>query len=120
MKKKLNFNYDELEKENYKLLVSEILNFLKNNKKIDIDEIIFKFQQKFKVVEVPVKPLEKSLFYQFTKDIPLGQNIQGHLETTENGKPIRLPIIVFSADLNTLDDMINTIIKKYNELNVKK
>jgi hypothetical protein len=119
MKSKLNekqkmvsvYNYDDITIEE-KSIVLELLDLLKERKKagVDLSIIIEEFKQKFKIEEIPQKPIENTLWDYYTKDVLIGQNIQGFKTITENNKKINIPVLCFSADIDTLNKLITKIL----------
>ena len=72
---------------------------------------------RFQIVEIPMKPVEESLWHQFTKNERIGLSVQGFRESKDDeGNKIRIPHIGFSADLDYLDEMIQRIAKKVREI----
>ena len=77
-------------------------------------------KNKFQVVEIPLKKIEDSVWGQLTKDERLGMSMQGFRQSSdENGNPIRIPHIGFSADLDYLDEFVNRLVNKVNNLKTK-
>ncbi len=109
------FDYDKIT-DNDKKLITEIIKFLRSREQVPISLVIEELKTKFKIVEVPMKPVEESIWYEFTKDEKIGASIQGFRETKIDGKKIRIPHIAFSADLDVLDGLINRVIKKFKEM----
>jgi len=100
-----------------KLLIEEILSILKNRKGIPVDMIVDEINTKFSLEEIPMMDIKKTLWYQLTKDEPLGQNIQGfRMSLDEKQNKIKVPFISFQADLDFLDGFINRLVQKVNNL----
>lgn len=100
----------------HKKLVEEIIKILKRKDNASTDDVIEELKVKFKVDLPPTLDIEKSLWHEFTKDYKLGSSIQGHIDTTVNGKKFRNPLINFTADLETLDKMLIDFKIKFEEL----
>jgi hypothetical protein len=100
-----------------KLLIEEILNILKNRKEIPVEMTINEIKSKFGLEEIPMMDIESTLWYQLTKDEPLGQNIQGfRISFDEQQNKIKVPFLAFSADLDFLDGFVNRLVQKVNDL----
>jgi hypothetical protein len=100
-----------------KLLIEEILNILKNRKNIPLEMTIDEIKSKFGLEEIPMMDIEETLWYQLTKDEPIGQNIQGfRISLDENQAKVKVPFIAFSADLDFLDEFVNRLVQKANNL----
>jgi len=100
----------------HKKLVEEIIKILKRKDNASTDDVIEELKVQFKVDLPPTLDIEKSLWHEFTKDYKLGSSIQGHIDTTVNGKKFRNPLINFTADLETLDKMLIDFKIKFEEL----
>ena len=112
-----NYDFDkigDLEKE----FVENVINFIKSKDGVSTDTVITEMKHRYKIEEIPMKKIEDSLWYQFTKNEKIGANIQGFRQTLQDGKPIRIPHVHFSSDLDYLDDMINRIIEKVRQLKI--
>ena len=116
-----NFNKDDAQK-----IIRDVFYILFQDSENQTEEIKKYLETKkkeleifFKVEEIPLMKLESSLWHQFTKDEKLGQSVQGVRTATVDGKKINIPHIGFSADLDYLDDLINNVIKKAKQLNIK-
>ena len=82
--------------------------------------IIEELKTKFQLVEIPLKKIEDSIWGQLTKDERLGQSVQGFRNSTdEHGNQIRIPHVGFSADLDYLDEFVNRLVNKVNNLKTK-
>ena len=100
-----------------KTVVKEIIDFLRQREGVPNSMLIEELKQKFQLVEIPMKKVEDTVWGQLTKDERIGMSVQGFRNSTdENGKPIRIPHIGFSADLDYLDGFVNRLIKKANEV----
>lgn len=100
-----------------KLLISEILSILKNRNGIPVDMIVEEINTKFSLEEIPMMDIKETLWYQLTKDEPLGQNIQGfRISLDEKQAKIKIPFIAFQADLDFLDGFVNRLVEKVNNL----
>jgi hypothetical protein len=100
-----------------KAVVNEIIKLLRDRKGIPSDMVVEELKTKFDLVEVPMKKIEDTVWGQLTKDERIGQSIQGFRETKdENGNRIRIPHIGFSADLDYLDDFLNRLVQKAQEI----
>jgi len=105
------YNYDDITIEE-KSIVLELLDLLKERKKlgVDLSIIIEEFKQKFKIEEIPQRPIENTLWDHYTKDVNLGQNIQGFKTITENDKKIKIPVLGLTADIDTLNKFVTKIL----------
>lgn len=100
-----------------KLLINEIISILKSRKEVPIDMVVEEINTKFEIEEIPMMDIKDTLWYQLTKDEPLGQNIQGfRMSLDENQNKIKVPFISFQADLDFLDGFLNRLVQKVNNL----
>lgn len=100
-----------------KLLIAEILEILKNRKQVPMDIVVEEINNKFNMEEIPMMDVEETLWYQLTKDEPLGQHVQGfRMSLDEKQNKIKVPFIAFQADLDFLDGFINRLVQKVNNL----
>jgi hypothetical protein len=111
-----NYDYGNIT-DSDKKVVTEIIDLLRARGSIPCSMVAEEFITRFQLEEIPMKPIEQSLWHQFTKNERIGSSMQGFRETKdENGKKIRIPHIGFSADLDYLDEMIQRIAKKVKEI----
>ena len=111
-----NYDYGNIT-DSDKKVVTEIIDLLRARGSIPCSMVAEEFITRFQLEEIPMKPIEQSLWHQFTKNERIGSSMQGFRETKdENGKKIRIPHIGFSADLDYLDEMIQRITKKVKEI----
>ena len=74
-------------------------------------------KRRFETTPIPMKSIEESVWGQLTKDERIGQSVQGFRNAKdENGKPIRIPHVGFSADLDYLDEFVNRLVRKAQEI----
>jgi len=100
-----------------KLLIAEILSILKNRKDVPTDLVAEEIKGIFGMEDIPMMDIEETLWYQLTKDEPLGQNIQGfRISLDKQQNKIKVPFISFQADLDFLDGFINRLVQKVNNL----
>lgn len=100
-----------------KFMLDEVLGVLEETRGKPTSVSIENLKIKFNVAEVPMMKYENSLWYQMTKDERIGPSIQGFRQTKDKeGFDLRIPHIAFSADLDYLDDMLNRIILKLQNL----
>ena len=100
-----------------KTVIKEVLNFLETRPGVPSEMLAEELKRKWQVIEIPMKDYEKSVWGQLTKDERIGMSIQGFRNgTDEDGNPIRIPHIGFSADLDYLDDFINRLANKVKNL----
>ena len=112
-----NYDFDkigDLEKQ----FVENVIEFMSSKNDVDMDTLILEMKHRYKIDKIPMKKIEDSLWYQFTKNEKIGANISGFRQTLEDGKQIRIPHVHFSSDLDYLDDMINRIIEKVRQLKI--
>jgi len=103
-----------------KLLVKEIIDLLRERDQVPCGMFAEELKTKFQLVEIPIKKIEDSVWGQLTKDERLGQSIQGFRQATdENGKRFRIPHVGFSADLDYLDEFVNRLVKKIEDIKSK-
>ena len=77
-------------------------------------------KERFQLVEIPMKKIEDSVWGQLTKDERLGQSVQGFRQVTDDeGNKIRIPHVGFSADLDYLDEFVNRLVKKIDNIKNK-
>jgi len=110
------FDYGDI-KERDKSVVKEVISLIQSRPGVPSDMIIAELKEKFEIVTVPMMDMEKSVWYQLTKDERLGFAMQGYRQTTDkDGNKIRIPHIGFSADLDYLDEFASRIAKKIESL----
>ena len=103
-----------------KKVVDEIIGLLRARGDIPCSMFAEELKNKFQVVEIPLKKIEDSVWGQLTKDERLGMSMQGFRQSSdENGNPIRIPHVGFSADLDYLDEFVNRLVNKVNNLKNK-
>ena len=111
-----NYDYGNIS-DNDKIVVREIIDFLRSREGVPTSMIIEEMNRRFELVEIPMKKIEDSVWGQLTKDERLGQSIQGFRNSNdEKGNPIRIPHVGFSADLDYLDEFVNRLIKKVEDI----
>ena len=111
-----NYDYGNIT-DNDKKVVKEIIDLLNVRGQVPCSMFAEELKTRFQIEEIPMKPLDQSLWHQFTKNERIGTSIQGFRETkNEQGKKIRIPHIGFSADLDYLDEMIQRIAKQVREI----
>lgn len=100
-----------------KLVVKEVILILKNSRKNSIDSIVQEIENKFQITNTPTLDLTKSVWYNLIKDEPVSTNLQGYrMDKDENGDPIKIPHIAFSADLDKLDMILNKLVTNVKKL----
>ena len=103
-----------------KRVVEEVITLIRQRQGVPNDMIVEELKTKFELVEIPMKKIEDSVWGQLTKDERLGQSIQGFRQTTdESGKKFRIPHVGFSADLDYLDEFVNRLVKKVENIKDK-
>ena len=111
-----NYDYGDI-KQRDKEVVLEIIKWLRERNGVPVDMLIEELKIKFQLEEVPMKKVEETVWGQLTKGEKLGASIQGYREITDkDGKRLRIPHIGFSADLDYLDEFVNRLIKKAQEI----
>jgi hypothetical protein len=100
-----------------KMVLSEVLEILEGTRGKSTAASIDNLKIQFNVAEVPMMKIEDSLWHQMTKDERIGPSIQGFKQIKDkNGFDLRIPHIAFSADLDYLDEMLNRILLKLQNL----
>ena len=112
------FDYGDIS-DKQKEVVKEIIDLMRAREQIPCGMFAEELKQKFQLEEIPMKKIEDSVWGQLTKNERLGVSIQGHRLSVEDGKKIRIPHVGFSADLDYLDEFVNRLIKKAQEIKVK-
>ena len=103
-----------------KIVVKEIIELLRSRAGVPVDMIVEELKTKFQLVEIPMKKVEDSVWGQLTKDERLGQSVQGFRQVTDDeGNKIRIPHVGFSADLDYLDEFVNRLVKKIDNIKNK-
>ena len=114
-----NYDYGDI-KQRDKEVVLEIIKWLRERNGVPVDMLIEELKIKFQLEEVPMKKVEETVWGQLTKGEKLGASIQGYREITDkDGKRLRIPHIGFSADLDYLDEFVNRLVNKVNNLKTK-
>ena len=111
-----NYDYGSIS-DSDKIVVKEIIDLLNARGQVPCSMFAEELKTRFQIVEIPMKPVENSLWHQFTKNERIGLSVQGFRESKDDeGNKIRIPHIGFSADLDYLDEMIQRIAKKVREI----
>ena len=111
-----NYDYGSIS-DSDKRVVKEIIDLLNARGQVPCSMFAEELKTRFQIVEIPMKPVEESLWHQFTKNERIGLSVQGFRESKDDeGNKIRIPHIGFSADLDYLDEMIQRIAKKVREI----
>ncbi len=114
-----NYDYGNIT-DSDKKVVNEIIDLMRERENVPCGMFAEELKSRFNLVEIPMKKIEDSLWGILTKDESLGQSVQGFRQVTdENGEKIRIPHVGFSADLDYLDEFVNRIVKKIDELKKK-
>ena len=112
------YNYGEMS-EDSKKTAAEIIDILAENSDTPTELLCEVLRQKFRIKTIPIRPVEHSIWHEFTHDEPLGQNIQGFIQTGTDLEAKRVPYLGFSADLNQLDAFILRLINKVQGIDVE-
>ena len=111
-----NYDYGNIT-DSDKKVVTEIIDLLRQRDQVPCGMFAEELKTRFQLVEIPMKSIEDSVWGQLTKDERLRQSVQGFRQATdENGKKIRIPHVGFSADLDYLDEFVNRLVKKAQEI----
>ena len=111
-----NYDYGSIT-DSDKRVVKEIIDLLNARGQVPCSMFAEELKTRFQIVEIPMKPIDESLWHQFTKNERIGLSVQGFRESKDDeGNKIRIPHIGFSADLDYLDEMIQRIAKKVREI----
>ena len=111
-----NYDYGSIS-DSDKIVVKEIIDLLNARGQVPCSMFAEELKTRFQIVEIPMKPIDESLWHQFTKNERIGLSVQGFRESKDDeGNKIRIPHIGFSADLDYLDEMIQRIAKKVREI----
>ena len=103
-----------------KLVVREVIDLIRQREQVPADMIIEELKTRFQLVEIPMRKIEDSIWGQLTKNERLGQSIQGFRQSIdEKGRKIRIPHVGFSADLDYLDEFVNRLVKKIEDIKDK-
>ena len=103
-----------------KLVVREVIDLIRQREQVPADMIIEELKTRFQLVEIPMRKIEDSIWGQLTKNERLGQSIQGFRQSTnEKGEKERIPHVGFSADLDYLDEFVNRLVKKIEDIKDK-
>jgi len=114
-----NYDYGNIT-DSDKKVVREIIDFLRQREQVPVSMVAEELKTRFQLVEIPMKKIEDSVWGQLTKDERLGQSVQGFRQSTdENGEKIRIPHVGFSADLDYLDEFVNRLVKKVEDIKNK-
>lgn len=111
-----NYDYGSIS-DNDKKVVREIIDLMRARDQVPCGMFAEELKERFQLVEIPMKKIEDSIWGQLTKDERLGQSVQGFRQSVdENGKKIRVPHVGFSADLDYLDEFVNRLVKKIEDI----
>lgn len=113
------YDYGNITKRD-KLVVEEIISFLKTRPGVPVSMLETELKQKFKIVEIPIKDIKQTLWHKLTEGF--GKDTQGKVQgyktiQTENG-PLKIPYIALDYDMDDLDNLINHILKKAKDINI--
>ena len=112
-----NYDYGNIT-ESDKRVVKEIIDLMRSRNQVPCGMFAEELKTKFELVEIPMKKIEDSVWGQLTKDERLGMSMQGFRQSSDkDGNPIRIPHVGFSADLDYLDEFVNRLVNKVNNLN---
>jgi len=112
-----NYDYGNIT-ESDKKVVKEIIDLMRARDQIPCGMFAEELKTRFELVEIPMKKIEDSVWGQLTKDERLGMSMQGFRQASDkDGNPIRIPHVGFSADLDYLDEFVNRLVNKVNNLN---
>ena len=110
------YDYGNISKQDKKV-VAEVINILSSRENVPNNIIVEEIKTKFNIKEIPIMPIENTVWYQLTKDEKLGQSVQGYKTVKDkNGIDMKIPHIAFSADLDDLEKIINRIVQKIRDL----
>ena len=110
------YDYGNISKQDKKV-VTEVINILSSRENVPNNIIVEEIKTKFNIKEIPIMPIENTVWYQLTKDEKLGQSVQGYKTVKDkNGIDMKIPHIAFSADLDDLEKIINRIVQKIRDL----
>ena len=111
-----NYDYGNIS-DSDKKVVREIIDLMRNRAQVPCGMFAEELKERFQLVEIPMKKIEDSVWGQLTKDERLGQSVQGFRQVTDDeGNKIRIPHVGFSADLDYLDEFVNRLIKKVEDI----
>ena len=114
-----NYDYGHIT-ERDKKVVKEIIDLMRDRSEVPCGMFAEELKTRFQLVEIPMKKIEDSVWGQLTKDERLGQSVQGFRTAyDDDNKQIRIPHVGFSADLDYLDEFVNRLIKKVENLEKK-
>lgn len=115
-----NYDYGNVSQQDKKV-VSEVISLLRTRNNVPTEMVVEEIKQKFRITEIPEKDIQQTLWHKLTwkhRDI-LKPSVQGHkLITLENGSKLKLPIVMFSADIDQLDEILKDIIEQAKKSNV--
>ena len=110
------FDYERVSPVELKI-AKEIINVLREHEKSSINEVIKILERRFNIVEVPSIDVNKSIWHNLTKEENIKGNIQGYLfKKDENANDIKIPIVAFSEPLDKLDDLVQKLVKKIENM----
>jgi len=95
--------------ENQRKVVRDIIELVKERDTVPSTMFAQELSYRYKIEDVPMMDIEKTLWHTMTKDFNLGTSIQGWREEVRDGKKIRIPLLGLTADLEDLEDMIKKI-----------
>ena len=114
-----NYDYGSIS-DSDKKVVREIIDLMRDRSQVPCSMFAEELKERFQLVEIPMKKIEDSVWGQLTKDERLGQSVQGFRQVTDDeGNKIRIPHVGFSADLDYLDEFVNRLVKKIDNIKNK-
>ena len=95
--------------DNQRKVVKDIIELVKERDNVPSKMFVEELSYRYKIEDVPMMDIEKTLWHTMTKDYNLGATIQGWREEVRDGKKVRIPLLGLTADIEDLDDMMRNI-----------
>ena len=103
----------------HKEAAEEVLSIIDDFKELSNKDLKEKIKEAFDLKPITERPIDTSVWEKSIEGFDkkkLGMSIQGWIRKTEDGKLIKVPSFNLNADLDTLNDLINHIVKKYSSI----
>jgi len=118
--KKRNFteqlDYTTLNKRE-KQIVEEVVKIYNSREGVPNNLVAEEVKTKFEIKDIPFMKIEDTLFHTLLGDERLGTNIQGwRTDKDEKGNDIRIPHLIFSGDLDVLEDIMKRLVTKIKNM----
>ena len=100
-----------------KQIVEEVVKIYNSRDGVPNNLVAEEVKTKFQLKDIPFMKIENTLFYTLLGNEKLGQSIQGwRTDKDEKGNNIRIPHLIFSGDLDVLEDIMKRLVTKIKNM----